>query len=253
KVVREGAYVRCPAGLSCPAQLRGRVIHYGSRSALDIAGLGAETALQLVERGLVRSLADLYRLSEDDLRNLEGFAEKSARQLYEAIQGTKRPRLDRFLYALSIRHVGQRVAQELSRNFPTLEKLKNVSREDLQAISSIGPEIADSVTSFFAENEKALRELAAAGVEVQGISRKKGKLPLEGQTFVFTGSMEHYTRDEAKKRAEALGARATSSVSGNTDYLVVGENPGSKLDEAKALKVKILDEKGFEDLLSEAE
>jgi DNA ligase (NAD+) len=245
--------VRCPARLSCPAQLRWRIIHYGSRSALDIAGLGAETALQLVERGLVGSLADLYRLTEDDLRQLEGFAEKSAHQLYEALQGTKKPRLDRFLYALSIRHVGQKVAQELTRSFPTLEKLRNARREDLQAISSIGPEIAGSVTSFFAENDRALRELAEVGVEVQRMPGKKGTLPLEGKTFVFTGALKHFTREEAKKRVEDLGARSTSSVSGNTDYLVVGENPGSKLDEAKELKVKILDEKGFGELLSESE
>ncbi len=253
KVVREGAYVRCPAGLSCPAQLRGRIVHYGSRSALDIAGLGAETALQLVQRGLVKSLADLYRLSEEDLRQLEGFAEKSARQLFEAIQGTKKPRLDRFLYALSIRHVGQRVAQDLARHFPTLEKLRDASAEDLQPLSSIGPEIAGSVVSFFSENEKALRELAEVGVEVQRMPEKKGELLLEGKTFVFTGSLEHFARDEAKKKVEDLGARATSSVSGNTDYLVVGENPGSKLDEARKLKVKILDEKGFEALLSQGE
>jgi DNA ligase (NAD+) len=253
RVVREGAYVRCPAGLSCPAQLRGRIIHYGSRSALDIAGLGAETALQLVERGLVGGLADLYRLTEEDLRHLEGFAEKSAHQLYQAIQGAKKPRLDRFLYALAIRHVGQKVAHELARSFPNLENLQNAGREHLQSISSIGPEIAGSVMSFFAENEKALWELAEAGVEVQRIPGGKGKHPLEGKTFVFSGSLENYSRDEAKKRVEDLGARATSSVSGNTDFLVVGENPGSKLEEAKALKVRILDEKAFEKLLSESE
>lgn len=252
RVIREGAYVLCPAGLSCPAQLKGRIRHYGSRDALDIEGLGEETAGMLVAQGLVKSLADLYRLAETDILRLEGFAEKSARQLRQAVQKTKKPRLDRFLYALDIRHVGQRVAQILARNFSSLDELRKAGEKDLEKIPGIGPEIARSVADFFAQNENVLRELEKAGIEVRKMPARKGKRSLEGKIFVFTGALEAYTRDEAQRLVEELGGRATSSVSGSTDYLVAGETPGSKLEEAKKRKVKIIDEKTFKKLIAEA-
>lgn len=248
-VARQGAYVLCPAGLSCKAQLRGRIVHYGSREALDIEHLGEETARQLVERGMISSLADLYRLKAKDLQQLEGFAEKSARQLAEAIEGARRPPLDRFLYALAIRHVGQRMAQTLARHFGGLENLMAATRNALQKLPDVGPEIVCSVTSFFRENRQALQDLQLVGVTVQPVSTEKGDQPLEGRTFVFTGALRGYTRDEAQKAVEALGGRATSSVSDNTDYLVVGENPGSKLDEVENRGIEILSEKEFERLL----
>jgi DNA ligase (NAD+) len=251
-IVREGAYVLCPAGLSCPAQRIGRIIHYASRDALDIETLGEKNVQQLVEKGLVGDLSDLYKLDEEQLESLEGFAEKSASKLYHAIQNTKKPRLDRFLYALGIRHVGEHVAQVLAQHFKSLEKLTQAGREELEEIREIGPEIAESVFNFFKEeeNRKILDRLEQAGVQPQKIERQRSTA-LEGLTFVFTGELEGYTRKEAEEKVESLGGKATASVSSNTDYLVVGKEPGSKLDEAKKNEVKILNEKEFEQLLEE--
>jgi DNA ligase (NAD+) len=250
KVVREGAYVLCPAGLSCKAQLRGRIRHYGARDALDIDQLGTETARQLVQRELVTSLADLYRLQPQDLVNLEGFAEKSARQLYDAIQSARTPRLDRFLHALAIRHVGQSMAQVLARHFRSLNKLAAAGEDALQRIDGVGPEIACSVVRFFRENRRALDDLRKVGVEVRAMPAGKNELPLQGKTFVFTGSLDGCTRTEAEQAVQDLGARTTSSVSGQTDYLVVGANPGSKVDDARKRNTRILDEKDFQKLLA---
>jgi len=254
EVVKEGAYTFCPAGLSCPSQLVGHIIHFASRDALNIEGLGEKTAKDLVRKGMVNDMADLYQLSVDDILKLDGFAQKSATQLYEAIQSKKNPRLDRFLYALGIRHVGQRVARVLTQEYVTLEKLRKASRSELEEIAEIGPEIAQSVEKFFVEeeNRSVLERLASLGVQPQEVESGKEATALEGKTFVFTGKMEGYTRKEAEERVEALGARATSSVSSQTDYVVVGENPGSKLEEAREQGVEILDEEQFEELLKGA-
>jgi DNA ligase (NAD+) len=253
-VVREGAYYLCPAGLTCEAQRIGRIVHYASRDAMNIAGLGEKTAKDLVEKGLVESMADLYALDVEDLLKLDGFAEKSARQLYQAIQGTKKPRLDRFLYALGIRHVGQRVARILADAYGDLDAIRRAKKEDVEQIAEIGPEIAQSVTRFFQEkdNQAVLKKLFDQGMAVRPMKEREGEAPLAGKTFVFTGELEGYTRDEAQRRVEDLGGRATSSVSGRTDYLVAGDSPGSKLEEAKDNNVQILDEDGFEELLNKA-
>jgi len=252
KVVREGAYYFCPAGLSCPAQLHGHIVHYASRDAMDIETLGDKVAKQLVERGMVKDLADLYYLKPEDLLKLEGFAEKSAYKLYESIQKTKNPPLDRFLYALGIRHVGQHVARVLAIEFGSLEALKKASLEDLVSIHEIGTEIAQSVYGFFnlERNLIIVERLIKAGLKVQKVE-KPGKLSLEGKIFVFTGELQKYKREEAMELVENLGGRATSSVSSKTDFLVCGRNPGSKLDQAKKLKVKIIDESEFEKIVSE--
>jgi DNA ligase (NAD+) len=253
EVVREGAYVLCPAGLSCPAQIVGRIIHYASREGLDIENLGEKTAKQLYEKNLVESVADIYRLSVDDLRNLEGFAEKSAIKLHEAVEKSKSPQLDRFLYALGIRHVGGRMAQVLAREFGSLENLRKAKRSELERIPEVGPEIAESVADFFSrsENKKVLDDLQAAGLEIKSMPKKEREMPLKGKTFVFTGNLESYTREEAKRKVEELGGRATSSVSGETDFVVAGADPGSKLDEARKREVEILDEKEFEKVLGQ--
>ncbi|MFP4082151.1 MAG: NAD-dependent DNA ligase LigA [Candidatus Aminicenantes bacterium] len=252
EVYREGAYYFCPAGLSCQAQLIGHIIHYASRDAMDIEGLGDKIARQLVEREMVKDIADLYHLSVDRLLELEGFAQKSADNLYKAIQKTKKMRLNRFLYALGIRHVGQHVAQVLAEEFRSLDNLRKVSREDLEKIPEIGPQIAASVENFFSqkENKKVLRRLTETGMEVEKMPPKK-EMPLKGIKFVFTGELEGYSRGEAEKLVENLGGRSTSSVSGETDFVVVGENPGSKLQEAKRRGVKLLDENGFKKLIQE--
>jgi DNA ligase (NAD+) len=254
KVVREGAYHVCPAGLACPAQLVGRLVHYGSRNALDIDHLGEKTARQLVREGLVADMGDLYALGTDDLEALEGFAEKAARQLHDAIQGSRAVPLDRFLYALGIPHVGRRMARVLAEAFGDLAALRRADAAALEAVSEVGPEIAEAVVHFFADdaNQQVLDKLHRAGVRPQSLGGKAGR-PLAGRTFVFTGALEGYTRSEAQERVEALGARATGSVSGETDYLVAGADPGSKLDKAREEGVTILEEGDFNRLLREAE
>ncbi|MFB6351306.1 MAG: NAD-dependent DNA ligase LigA [Bradymonadaceae bacterium] len=246
EVVREGPLHYCPAGLSCRAQLEGH-----------IDGLGEETVEQLVDEQWVDDIGDLYEMGVEDFVQLERFAEKSATNLYNAIQEARNPRLERFLFALGIRHVGQHVARLLAEEFGSLEAIRAASAERLQAVDGIGPEIANSVHEFFddEDNRAVLEHLFAVGVEVQEIETdEEGGRPLKGRTFVFTGSLDNFTRSDAQDRVERLGARATSSVSSNTDYLVVGDNPGSKLDDARDEEgVEILDEDDFVELLESVE
>jgi DNA ligase (NAD+) len=218
---------------------------------MGITGLGKKTAEALVEKGLVKNVADLYDLTTKEILTLDDFAKKSAVQLYNAIHKTKAPHLARFLYALGIKHVGRRMARILAQEYGSLRFLEEAGKKDLQEIPEIGPEIAQSVVSFFdqEENRKVLEHLAKAGVKPQEISSTKRSRALKGKTFVFSGKLKNYTRQEAKTAVEDRGGRATSSVSKETDYLIVGEDPGSKLAEAKRHKVKILKEKGFSRLL----
>jgi DNA ligase (NAD+) len=250
-IFKEGAYRFCPAGLSCPAQLVGHILHYASRGAMNIEGLGEKIVRQMVVKGMVKEIADLYHLSKGDLKDLEGFADKSAQNLYEAIQGAKKARLDRFLYALGIRHVGQHVARVLAVQLRTLKKLRHTNLQDLEKIREIGPEIARSVAKFFEQefNMKSLERLLDSGVRVEAMPESRKARSLEGKTFVFTGKLKNFSRKEAEKYVENLGARATSSVSGETDFLVVGENPGSKLEAAKKLELNILKEKDFKRMI----
>lgn len=249
---KEGAYWFCPAGLACPAQLAGRIVHYASRPAMDIDGLGEKTAEQLVKKQMVEDMADLYSLRTEDFLKLEKFAEKSARKQVKAIQKNMKPRLDRFLYALGIRHVGSHIAQVIAREFGSLNALKKAGTDDLQASSEIGPEIALSIAHFFQEdaNGKVLKKMTSAGLRPKEIKKKGGKQTLKGLTFVLTGELENYTRKEAERLVEDHGGNATSSVSSNTDYVVKGENPGSKLEEGRKHDVKIIDESEFKRLVS---
>ncbi|NBB71525.1 MAG: NAD-dependent DNA ligase LigA [Alphaproteobacteria bacterium] len=251
EVVREGAHVRCPAGLACPAQLRGRLVHYGSRDALDIEGLGERTAAQLVDRGFVADLADLYALGMADLEGLEGFGRTSAKALVDAIQGAKAPPLDRFLHALAIRHVGRRVARLLAGAFETLDTLRGASVAELEAIEDIGPATAASVHEFLNDpsNRDVLERMAAAGVHPVPLDREAAG-PLDGLSFVFTGALADFSRDEARAEVERRGGRVTESVSGRTDYVVVGADPGATRDQAEAEGVRIVDEEGFKRLLA---
>lgn len=252
RVYKEGAYYFCSGRLTCPPQVIGGIVHYASREALNIEGLGEKTAEDMFKKGLVKDISGLYGLGKEDLLQLDEFAEKSAGQLYEAIQKTKNPKLDRFLYALGIRHVGRRIAQILAQHFRRFEDLKKADKEAIAEIPEIGPEIADSVSEFFAqkENRKVLKNLKQAGVVVQDLKTKKQAQTLEGKTFVFTGKLNEYTRQEAQDLVEALGGRATSSVSSETDYVVAGEDPGGKYDEARNQNVTIMDEKEFKKLVS---
>lgn len=253
EVFKEGAYTICPAGLSCPAQLKGHIRHYASREAMNIEGLGEKIVAQLVEKDFVKDVADLYSLSEKRLLELEGFARKSAHNLYQAIQKAKQAKLSRFLYALGIRHVGQHVARVLSRKFRSLDRLMRASEKKLRETREVGPEIALSVSHFFSqdENTKVIQRLKNAGVDIENEPAGQGEIPLEGKTFVFTGELKKYTREEVKELVEAKGGRATSSVSGETDFVVAGKEPGSKLDQAKERGIPVLDESEFQKMLKE--
>ncbi len=254
EVFKEKAYYFCSAGLTCTAQLIGHIMHYASRDAMNIEGLGEKIVRKLVEKEMVKDVADLYHLTVEGLKKLEGFAQKSAEKLYQAIQEEKQVRLDRFLYALGIRHVGQHVARVLAGEFNTLDNLQKADENELQEVREAGPQIARSVHHFFKQkqNQEVLKRLEKAGVRAVPMETKEKPIPLEGKKFVFTGSLEEFTRDEAKRAVEDLGGRATSRVSSETDYLVLGKEPGSKLDEAKKQKVKIIDEKEFKELLQQS-
>ncbi len=245
---------RCP-NKNCYAQLVRQLQHFASRNAMDIEGLGEQVAKALVDAGLVRDVADLYYLKVDDLLQLPGFALKKAKNLYEAIQRSKKTTLPRFLYALGIRHVGEVVAQLLAEHFKSLDKLMNASMSDLMAIPGIGPEVARSVVEFFRNerNRKTIEKLLKAGIEFEDLKEeeKPEEKPLKGLTFVFTGALKSMTRDEAKKKVQALGGRVASDVSRNVDYVVVGEKPGSKYQRAQRLGLKIIDEDEFLKMIGE--
>ena len=256
-VGREGAYFYCTGQLVCGAQLKGAIEHFASKHALNIEGLGKKTVAQLVDQGLVQSLDDLYRLTKDDLVKLDGFADRSATLLLESIAGSKTVSLDRFLMGLGIRQVGQHIAKVLAREFGSLNEILSADRERLQQIREIGPEISDSLVAYCAEprNRKVITQLQESGIRVApGIATgERLKSPLAGKTFVFTGGLDHFTRTDAQQAVEAAGARLASSVSKKTSYVVVGRDPGSKLDQARALGVTILTEQEFASLVGRAE
>jgi len=254
-VGREGAYFYCTGQLVCGAQLKGAIEHFASKHALNIEGLGKKTVAQLVDAGLVRSLADLYRLTRADLVRLEGFADRSATLLVESIAGSKTVSLDRFLMGLGIRQVGQHIAKVLAREFGSLNEIMSADRERLQQIREIGPEISDSLVAYCSEphNREVITQLQESGVQVApGMATgDRRDSPLAGKTFVFTGGLDRFTRDEAQRAVEAAGARVASSVSKKTSYVVMGRDPGSKLDQARTLGVTILTEQEFAALIGE--
>ncbi len=241
---------RCP-NANCPAQIRERLTHFASREAMDIEGLGERRAQQLIDAGLVEDIASLYTLTKEDLVALERFADKSAENLLEEIEASKTQTLARFLYALGISLVGEHIAQVLARHFKSLDDIKAASAEKLQGIHEIGPEVSHRVMAFFEEqaNQALIQKLCDAGLTLENPLYKgtetEGTQPLAGQTFVFTGSLDHWTRDEVKHFVTRLGGRATSSVSGETDYVVAGSGAGSKLDDAEAQGIPVMDEDAF--------
>ena len=247
KVERVGAYHLCTNGLACPAQLAGHIGLFASRGAMDITGLGDKTVSQLIGKGLVKDLADLYHLTPLDLAGLEGFAEKSIDNLIQAIEASRRPRLDRFLYALGIDHVGDTVARLLADHFGSLDPLLEADEETLEEIPGIGTEVATSVRHFFASarNRKVLDRLKAAGVRPVAEKKSKGPQPLAGEIVVFTGTLETMSRPEAQRCAEAAGARTASAVTRRVTLVVAGPGAGSKLEEAEKLKIPVIDEAAF--------
>jgi DNA ligase (NAD+) len=236
---------------SCPAQLVRNLEHFASRGAMDIEGLGIKVAEQLVAAGLVQDVADIYYLKQSGLLRLEGFAERKADKLLAAIAGTRDRPLSRLITALGIRGVGETVAADLARHFRNLDALSAASLEDLQGLEGIGPNIAQAVVDWFRQrrNRRLLEKLRKAGTWPQQEAAPEGEGVLSGLTFVITGTLPNLSRDQAKEKIQQAGGKVTGSVSAKTDYLVVGESPGSKLDRARQLGVKTVDEAGLVRLL----
>jgi DNA ligase (NAD+) len=246
-----GPFTVCPNGFECPAQLAGRLLHLGSRNALDIEGLGDETARLLVDKGLVRQLPDLFDLKPGQLEELEGFAEKSAANLVDGIRRASHTELARFLAGLGIPEVGVAVARQLARHFLSIDALRDADEEALQEVDGVGPRMAEQIVGFFREphNEQVLDRLLDGRVELTAPPDETVSTDLAGLRFVLTGGLESLSRGEAKEHLESLGAKVTSAVSSKTDYVVAGTDPGSKLVKAQELELEILDEAAFLDLL----
>ncbi len=252
KLVRKPgeAIYRCP-NPDCFPRLAKRIAHFVSKGAMDIEGLGPKVVEQLITTGIIRDIPDLYSIRKEDLLSLEGFAEKSADNLLKAIEQSKHTTLARFLYAIGIRHVGEVTAQLLAKHFRNLNRLMNATKEELEAIEGIGPEVAGSIAQWFAneKNRTLIKRLLDAGIVIEG--QKEEKLPLQGKKFVFTGSLTHFRREEAKKLVTSLGGQVQSTVGKRTDFVVVGENPGSKLEKAKKLGVQTITEEEFLQLVGQ--
>lgn len=245
-VRKEGeAVTRCP-NLQCIAQVKERLLHFISRDALNVEGLGVKIVDQLVEEKMVKTYADLFRLKKEDFLKLEGFAEKSSQKLFDTIQNSVKPELYRFIYGLGIRHVGEATAKELANHFRSLEPMMKASQEEFEAIHEIGPEMARSLSEFFSsrDNREEVTEVLKF-VHPKNPPKISGPQKLTGKTLVLTGTLPSLSRSDATKLIEEQGGRVSSSVSKNTDYVVAGDEAGSKLDKAQQLGVPILDEKGL--------
>lgn len=252
--LEDEAATRCTAGLFCPAQRKQALLHFASRRAMNIEGVGEKLVDQLVDNQIVKTPADLYKLGVAALAALERMAEKSAMNIVAAIEKSKRTTLARFIFSLGIRNVGERTASDLALHFGDLEPLMQTDGETLQLVPDVGPVVAESIAQFFAEphNREVIEQLLAAGVSYERVKRSAlGASRIGGKTFVLTGTMPSLTRDEAKARIESAGGRVTASVSKKTDYVVAGADPGSKYEKAAALGITVLDEEGLLALLKE--
>jgi DNA ligase (NAD+) len=240
---------RC-VNADCPAMLRETLLHFGRRAVMNIEGLGEAVVQQLLDRGLVHSVADLYQLTKEQLEGLDRFAEKSAHTLFEEIEGSKRAGLARVLMGLGIRFVGERTAELLAQEFGSIEELMKATAEELERVEEVGPRISQAILEFFEQpaNLALVQSLKDAGVEMTA-EKKQRSTQLAGLTFVLTGTLPTLTRDEAKAKIEAAGGKTAGSVSKKTSYVVAGEEAGSKLDKARALKVPVIDEAGLLALL----
>ena len=240
---------RC-VNADCPAKLRETLLHFGRRGVMNIEGLGEAVVQQLFDRSLVHSVADLYLLTKEQLAGLDRFAEKSAHTLFEEIEGSKRAGLARVLMGLGIRFVGERTAELLAQEFGNIEDLMTANAERLERVEEVGPRISQAILEFFAdrENRDLVKRLQDAGVDMTA-EKKQRMAQLAGLTFVLTGTLPTLTRDEAKAKIEAAGGKTSGSVSKRTSYVIAGEKPGSKLDEARNLNVPVIDEAGLLALL----
>jgi DNA ligase (NAD+) len=240
---------RC-VNVNCPAKLRESILHFAARSVMNIDGMGDALVNQLTERRLVNNVADIYRITKDDLLKLERMGDKSAQNVLNEIEASKKLPLERVIYGLGIRFVGERTAKFLAEHFGSLDAIMKASEEELEQVNEVGPRIAQSIVEFFQEprNRELVDQLRKAGLTLKGKKKERGT-KLAGQTFVLTGTLAHYSRDQAKKMIEDAGGRVASSVSNKTDYVIAGTDAGSKLDRARELGVKVVDEKGMEAFL----
>ena len=242
---------RC-VNANCPAKFRETILHFASRGVMNIDGMGDALVNQLTDRGLVKNVADIYKITKADLLQLERMGDKSAQNVLNEIEASKKLPLQRVIYGLGIRFVGERTAEFLAEHFGSMDALVNASQEELQEVNEVGPRIAQSIVEFFQErrNRELVQQLRSAGLSFTGNKKQRGT-KLAGKTFVLTGTLARYTRDEAKKMIEDAGGKVASSVSKKTDYVVAGADAGSKLEKAKELGVKVVDEKEMEKLLRE--
>jgi DNA ligase (NAD+) len=250
KLVRTEGEVdyRC-VNANCPAKLRETILHFASRGVMNIDGMGDALVNQVTEKELVKNVADIYKLTKENLLSLERMGDKSAQNILDEIENSKKLPLERVIYGLGIRMVGERTAQFLAEHFGSMEALESAGQEELQDVNEVGPRIAESIVEFFgiAANRKLVERLREAGLTLKGQKKQRGT-KLAGKTFVLTGTLAHFTRDEAKKMIEDAGGKVTGSVSKKTDYVVAGADAGSKLDKAKELGVDVIDEKEMEKL-----
>ncbi|MEO6697681.1 MAG: NAD-dependent DNA ligase LigA [Gammaproteobacteria bacterium] len=247
------AIARCSGGLFCPAQRKEALLHFASRRAMDIEGLGDKLVDQLVERKRVENPADFYTLTPQQLAELERMGEKSAANVYAALQNSKETTLPRFLYALGIREVGEATALALAHHFGDLDAIMHADAETLQDVPDVGPVVAAHIEAFFRQrhNREVIAKLRAAGVRWPAIKHDhRARKPLQGKTFVLTGTLETLTREAAKEKLQALGAKVSGSVSTKTNYVVAGVDSGAKLDKAQQLGIEVLDEDAFLKLLN---
>ena len=247
ELIQEGVHIFCPNSLNCKPQLVSRIVHFASRDAMNIEGLSEKTAEKLFEKLDLMDVADLYEIKYEDLINLEGFKEKKTNNLLNAIENSKDTSLTRFIYALGISNVGLRTAGDLAKHFKSLEAIKNAKYEELMAIPDIGPKIAESIVEFFHDEHiiKGIEKLLSEGVHPKHEETPVEESIFTDKTVVITGSLENFTRKELKDIIENMGGKVSSSVSKNTDYVIVGENPGSKYDKAVELGIEIIDGNKF--------
>ncbi|MFN3496181.1 MAG: NAD-dependent DNA ligase LigA, partial [Hydrogenophaga sp.] len=245
---------RCTGGLFCGAQRKQAILHFAQRRAVEVEGLGDKLVEQLVDGGLVKTLPDLYRLGFAALSQLDRMADKSAQNLMAALERSKQTTLPRFLFGLGIRHVGEATAKDLARHFGSLDRIMDAAQDQLLAVNDVGPVVAQSIRTFFDQphNREVVEQLRACGLHwEEGAPAPVTSLPLAGRTFVLTGTFPTLSRDQAKERLEAAGAKVAGSVSKKTDYVVAGADAGSKLEKAQALGVTVIDEAGMLGLLAD--
>lgn len=253
----EGEAVSRCTGASCPAKLKANILHYASRGAMDIEGLGESLVDQLIEKDLVKDFSSLYYLKREGLESLERMGSKSAENLLKEVEESKKRPLHRLIFALGIRLIGERAAKVLAAQYPSLDQLGKIPKEELEQIREIGPKMAESIHLFFSqkENNRLIKKLYEAGVQTEAKTirkRDRKAQPFNGKTFVLTGALEDFTRVKAAEMIESLGGRVSSSVSNKTDFLLAGKDPGTKMEKARKLGVKIISEQNFKNLIAKS-